>query len=190
MFAFNSESYGPAGALLDVNYLPELGPGAPNASVKDALRRFTAESLFDAPVVDHDMARACLAGLWLAHNFLDDSHTISQEIHTPTGSYWHGIMHRREGDFSNAKYWFRRVGEHPIFEPLADSARQLANEETLTPRAEFLASPARWDPYRFIDLCEATVRGQTPHDALCRRIAREEWRLLFDYCYRRALGQS
>ena len=54
-----------------------------------------------------DMAQACLAGLWLYHDFLDESHSISQEIATSTGSFWHGIMHRREPDPSNAKYWFR-----------------------------------------------------------------------------------
>ena len=53
------------------------------------------------------MAACCLAGVWLLHDYLDESHTISQRIDTPSGSFWHGIMHRREGDFSNAKYWFR-----------------------------------------------------------------------------------
>jgi hypothetical protein len=49
------------------------------------------------------------AGLWLYVDDLDRSHHVSQSIETPVGSYWHGIMHRREGDFSNAKYWFRRA---------------------------------------------------------------------------------
>ena len=64
------------------------------------------------------MALACMAGLWLRHDFLDESHRISQDLENPSGSYWHGIMHRRELDFSNAKYWFRRVGMHRVFEPL------------------------------------------------------------------------
>lgn len=55
-----------------------------------------------------------IAALWLYVDELDKSHVVSQAIDTPTGSYWHGIMHRREGDFDNSHYWFDRVGkQHP-----------------------------------------------------------------------------
>jgi hypothetical protein len=53
-----------------------------------------------------------IAALWLYVDELDKSHVESQAIDTPTGSYWHGIMHRREGDFDNSHYWFDRVGKH------------------------------------------------------------------------------
>ncbi len=56
---------------------------------------------------------ALQSAIWLYVDELDRSHTISQGILDATGSYWHGIMHRREGDFSNAHYWFRKVGDHP-----------------------------------------------------------------------------
>lgn len=62
---------------------------------------------------------ALQAGLWLLVDDLERSHAISQGIDTPTGSYWHAIMHRREGDFSNAKYWLRQAGSHPVWESLA-----------------------------------------------------------------------
>src|SRR2546426_5983164 len=45
------------------------------------------------------------AGLWLYVDNLERSHTVSQGIETSTGSFWHGIMHRREGDFSNSHHW-------------------------------------------------------------------------------------
>jgi hypothetical protein len=58
---------------------------------------------------------ALAAALYLIANDLDASHELSQEIHTHTGSYLHGIMHRRERDFSNAKYWFHRAGDMDCF---------------------------------------------------------------------------
>ena len=54
-----------------------------------------------------------VAGLWLYVDELDKAHAACQDLNTPTGAFWHAIMHRREGDFSNAKYWFRRAVKHP-----------------------------------------------------------------------------
>jgi hypothetical protein len=165
--------------------------GAGSENARKALKNATVESVVGAPIVSPSDARACLSALWLWHDFLDESHTISQEINSPTGSYWHGIMHRREGDFGNAKYWFRRVGRHPVFGPLAVAAQEEAVLEGSSSAlaAEFTSS--EWDPYRFVDLCERAVKSgnERDHDLL-RRIARREWQLLFDHCYRAALGKA
>src|SRR5947209_20388135 len=101
---FDPTAFGAAAPLLMGDRLPELGRGKPNLAVRGVLRALTPDMLFPKGVGDRQMARACLAGLWLLHDFLDESHEISQEISTPFGSYWHGIMHRRELDFANAKY--------------------------------------------------------------------------------------
>ena len=131
------------------------------------------------------MAAACLAGLWLRFDCLDESHRISQDIETPTGSYWHGIMHRREGDFGNAKYWFRRVGEHPVFEPLGAAARELAGQRP--PRAaRFLAEQPGWDPFAFVDLCQQAVAA-AELGPLAVAVQQREWELLWDFCYRGAI---
>jgi hypothetical protein len=76
--------------LLTPARLCPLGPGRPNEAVRDRLAALTPAALF-APhkVRDADMACCCLAGLWLLHDFLDESHNISQDIETPTGSFWH-----------------------------------------------------------------------------------------------------
>ncbi len=185
------QSYGPSIAqLLEPPRLCELGPGSANAKARDALRALHVESAFSGrPIVDRNMALCCLAGLWLLHDYLDESHTISQDIHTTTGSYWHGIMHRREPDFSNAKYWFRRVGRHPVFELLGASVRDLTETEGADEQAAYLRQQSSWDPFRFVDLCEAVLRGRSQSEQLVRRVAELEWRLLFDYCYRQAVGK-
>jgi hypothetical protein len=183
------------GELAPGAILNSLGPAPPREFARSTLAALTPQSLFlGQKIVDEDAARCCLAALWLLHDFLDESHAISQEIETADGSYWHGIMHRREPDYSNAKYWFRQVGPHPIFEPLANAARTQVESEKdkLSPPTQFLLNPTTWDPYHFIDLCEA-LAGRPVDDSavlLARRIARTEWNLLFEHCHSAAMGAA
>lgn len=180
------------GRLLTAGPLCELVGGQPNAAVYSELSSLDESLLFDGhPVRDSIMGSCCHSGLWLLHDYLDESHQISQSVDTATGSYWHGIMHRREPDFSNAAYWFRRVGSHPVFTELVIAARDLAREARADQQAEqaFLLHQETWDPFRFIDLCSAAVEGRSSCDLLCRKVAAAEWRLLFDYCYRQACSQ-
>ena len=184
------------GPLIAAAPLNELGAGHPDPAAAVAIRGISLADAF-APhqIINQNMANACLAGLWLMYDHLDQSHSISQSIDTPTGSYWHAIMHRREGDFDNAKYWFRRVGIHPIFAPLSDAARELARENNLGATepdraAVWLVEASDWEPYRFVDMCAASVQGRSTTGELCRLVQRRECRLLFDFCFRQAIHLS
>ena len=135
------------------------------------------------------MAKACLAGLWLYHDFLEESHTLSQDIDTPTGSYWHGLLHRREPDFANSKYWFHRVGNHPVFATLQLAAVELTSSSSPDLALAFAKVPV-WDPFGFVDFCEAALSGRNDCTLLCQRIQQREWELLFGYSYLAAIGAS
>jgi hypothetical protein len=183
----------PVARLLTEPRWNELGPGRPNLAVETELRRLSPANLFaEREVADQQMATACLAGLWLYHDFLDESHRLSQDGDDVSFRFWHGIMHRREPDYGNAKYWFRRVGNHPVYNRLLDEARALGRKD---PAAESDASMRRlladrsWDASAFVDLCEAAEGGRPAIENLCRWIQLCEWRLLFDYCYRKATGE-
>jgi hypothetical protein len=184
MASFDGKAYGPVIAeILQETRLMPLGPGQPNQSAHAKLDALTPEKAFaHAKIRDRNMANACCAALWLYHDYLDQSHTVSQDIDTTTGSYWHGILHRREPDYGNAKYWFRRVGSHAIFPTLVSALPQTA--------PKVLTQKGSWDPMAFIDLCEKAAGNDASLEDVCRQIQQCEWEILFDYSYRNAIGDS
>lgn len=171
---FDTAKFSPAIAqLLATPLMMELGPGSPNRAVRAALASLTPENAF-SQLGDRSMAMACIAGLWLYHDFLDQSHTISQDLDNPTGSYWHGIMHRREPDPDNAKYWFRKVGPHPILSQLETEAPTLGYSYR--------------NSLKFVDFCERVRGTDSKDELLARQVQLLEMHLLFDWCYNKAIS--
>lgn len=41
----------------------------------------------------------------------DMAHEVAQEIHTTNGSWIHAYLHRKEGDVSNASYWYHMANK-------------------------------------------------------------------------------
>jgi hypothetical protein len=192
MSQFDIQAYGPEfGKVLDTNRRRPLDAGQPGAPARAALEKLTVDEAFaHARVVHRDMASCCVSAAWLLHDYLDESHTISQGIDTPEGSLWHAIMHRREGDFSNAKYWFRRVGKHPVLDLVGQRAAEMGavrGEERIVKK---LITSGAWDPMAFVDLCQAAAGGHGNERELCLDIQQAEWELLFDHCYRAAVNKT
>ena len=181
--------YGPVIAeLIAEKRLSPLGPCRADESTRPKLEALTEASVFaHTRLANRSMGASVISALWLYYDFLDESHTISQGIHTAEGSYWHGIMHRREPDYPNAKHWFRRVGEHAVFPEVNAAAQTLAKSHDGGQTAAFLVDQTAWDPSAFIDLCHAAAADDAPAHDLCRRIQLREWEILFDFCYREAL---
>ena len=54
---------------------------------------------------------AVLQALW--HDGRGDweaAHQVAQDVPDPDGAWVHAYLHRREGDLSNADYWYERAG--------------------------------------------------------------------------------
>jgi hypothetical protein len=182
--------------FLEAAPLNPLGPGRPNRVLVERLQASAIEDIFSGQQVrDAVMAQAVLAGLYLLADDLDQSHEISQSIHTPAGGYWHGIMHRREPDYGNAKYWFHRVGRHPVYANVATAAREAVENVAYqsiasTPAVASLKTQTVWDADHFVDLCQQAAKksADRPLAQLCRIIQRRECELLLAYCCAEALG--
>ena len=179
--------------------LPPLAPReAWDSELTDRIQDISLEKLFDGqPVKDSRMGYALQSGLLLWNDALDASHTISQGIESKTGSYWHGIMHRREPDYSNAKYWFGRVGIHPTFPALRERALELlqggpTESDSLADYAEMIKETEDWDAFRFVDWCQAADGDRSTPEAVksfLQAVQVEEIKLLLDYSYQQALTQ-
>jgi hypothetical protein len=133
--------------LLATPETPELGPGPRKGVLPEQ----------EFANIDNDLLRAVLL-IW--HDHLDSAHKIVQDIETPDGSYIHAIIHRREPDYSNSKYWFRRVGQHPCFAELSSRLGE------------------QYDPLAFVDRCD---RRDSKSEPRLREIQALELQLLAEH---------
>jgi hypothetical protein len=115
-------------------------------------------------------------GLHYAVDALEKAHAHFQDDTSDLASYWHGMMHRREGDFDNARYWYRRAGRLPI----AATLHAAACEHSPT-----MARQDTWDAYLLTGLCEQVKHGDPDLLPECIKLQTVEFEGLFAYTWRK-----
>jgi len=153
------------------------------------IHQLSDEALFGGTIENSDMALAARAGLILAAGGWDEAHRIVQELDTPEAQYWHAIVHRREPDSSNAKYWFRQVGHHPVMDQLVVilSGPEGPDKTVL----QQLTKSEKWDPFKYVDVCMACHSGsQKELLPILLDIQHKEFMSLLDYCTQHGLSPS
>ena len=74
-----------------------------------------------------------LQGLWWdAKGDWDKAHECAQAQEDAAGCWVHAYLHRKEGDASNAGYWYRRAGTKPFIGSLAEEWTELARSLLIT----------------------------------------------------------
>ena len=130
------------------------------------------ETTIQAPAI---AARPTLvSALWLYVDELDRSHVVSQGIDDTTGSFWHGIMHRREPDYPNAKYWFNQTGRHEAFPEILKATESVMSGTDLAHLAE-----GEWDPFAMVDAV-SRAKADTAEYALLQKVQRIEFEVLLE----------
>ena len=179
-----------------------LSTGADHAAVGSALRaglmnetasRQAAKARAGRKALENLQVLEGLVLLW--HDHWAPAHEIAQSREGETEhDLLHAILHRREGDFANAGYWFRRAGKHACYSILE---RNLAAADPALFRMKGSSDIAgldsgipgvvkgRWSPPDFIASVKAWAKrargfragGDAGNETLVlRRIQAEEFR--------------
>ncbi len=131
------------------------------------------------PPAQNELAKLCCeSGLWLLAGDLDRCHSICQDLKITEGKYWHALMHRREGDFWNAKYWFRQIPAHSVYQQLTDASTHQFDKLAIN-------SKGTWDAQKFVDITEQAVKKGTLKDT-CKQLCWIEHQTLLEHCWRLA----
>ena len=131
------------------------------------------------PVTNAAIFPLVRGALLYACDAIDESHGIIQKVDGDESAYWHGMLHRREGDFENARYWFRRAGTLPVFGELHHATSAVSAT---------VARQSNWDPYLFTGLCEQNKFGETETTGELVKLQQIEFRTVFDYTWRKSFA--
>jgi hypothetical protein len=104
--------------------LPGTAPGKKVTLFGMDIQAFQDSLQRDEPPPGVDSALTAL--WWDAKGDWTRAHESAQQDEGPRGAWVHAYLHRKEGDASNAAYWYRRAGKPPAQVPVAHEWLEIA----------------------------------------------------------------
>jgi hypothetical protein len=126
--------------------LPRLSAQEP-APDQRLIQRVAAAKDDEISEADGQEAMCLRSLLLMAAGDLDRAHRIVQAMSTSDGAYIHGLIHRIDDDFDNARYWFRRAGVQSATPEMYRRAAVVSAT---------VASRQNWDPFLVTDMVETS----------------------------------
>jgi hypothetical protein len=162
--------------------LPELGPGPRSGIIPAPALSRELDAFFKTASLPGESEALVRAIVLLWHDHLESAHVIAQAIENAHGAFVHGIMHRREPDYNNAAYWFRRTGEHVVFPELGRRTAALLDSQGQSFLREQLVPNGAWSPFAFVEACRraASRPAAQPESRLLREIQGIESQVLLE----------
>jgi hypothetical protein len=158
---------------------PDLGQGPrrgirPAAELRDGLSLIAAD--LGLPSAKGELL---LAAALLYNDHHDEAHDLVQDLTDRDGCLLHAILHRREPDYWNATYWFRRVSGHPLYRAATPVIVAAATEPPTKTLLKRLTLSGTLDPIAFVEECEKAAGGSSkPEIGFLRRVQQAEFEAL------------
>jgi hypothetical protein len=90
---------------------------------EDVIERMTPDAFLAS---SSPAGSPALLALWHdARGNWDAAHNLVNDSSEPDAMWVHAYLHRKEGDLSNARYWYRRAGREPPKGTLEDERRDI-----------------------------------------------------------------
>ncbi|MCX7867760.1 MAG: hypothetical protein N2438_11675 [Limisphaera sp.] len=162
--------------LLNTETPAHLGPDrrAGTWSESEILARLVSLEEAEPAARRRSVVIRALVLLW--HDHWNAAHELVQSDPSADAALVHAIVHRREPDPWNSKYWWRRTGAHPALERLGLEAGAVLERHGTAGWARRLLPGGRWDPYAFVDLCtELQGREESAEGQAARALQRAEF---------------
>jgi hypothetical protein len=127
------------------------------------------------------------SALYICFDCFEEAHNIAQDHEGPAGNWLHAILHRREPDAGNSKYWYAKVkAPAKVYEGIGKKALAYLGESPLPelePLAKKMEKSKTWEPEAFVDLADKIRQKEkaSPAYRTLAKIQEIEWLGLVEF---------